>query len=70
MRYGVKQLNAIHRYVSQGKRELTIEKGEKLFTDDSDTDKLAWLWVYSPQSRGRGFVPSSHVRWSQNTTFL
>lgn len=70
MELGVKQLKAIRDFSSREKYELTVEEGEQLFTDDSDLDKLSWIWVYSPQSRRRGFVPRTHLRWAQNTTFL
>jgi hypothetical protein len=67
---GVKQLNAIRNFAARGQYELTVHQGEQLFTDDEDLDKLTWIWVYSARTRQRGFVPRTHVRWAQNTTFL
>ena len=70
MKSGVKQLRATCDFISRGKRELTVKKGERLFTDDSDIDKLSWIWVFSPQSKKRGFVPRTYVQRSMNSTFL
>ncbi|XP_028398391.1 SH3 domain-containing protein Dlish-like [Dendronephthya gigantea] len=70
MKCGVKQLNAIRNFVAQGQYELTVHEGEQLFTDDKNLDRLTWIWVYSARTRQRGFVPRTHVRWAQNTTFL
>lgn len=70
MKCGVKQLHAIRNFVAQGQYELTIHKGEQLFTDDKHLDKQTWIWVYSARTRQRGFVPRNYVRWAQNTTFL
>jgi hypothetical protein len=70
MKCGVKQLNAIRNFVAEGQYELTVHEGEQLFTDDKNLDKLTWIWVYSARTRQRGFVPRTHVRWAQNTTFL
>ena len=67
---GVKQLNAIRNFAARGQYELTVHQGEQLFTDDENLDKLTWIWVYSARTRQRGFVPRTHVRWAQNTTFL
>lgn len=70
MKHGVKQLNAIRNFVAQGQYELTVHEGERLFTDDKNLDRMTWIWVYSARTRQRGFVPRTHVRWAQNTTFL
>ena len=68
--FEVKKLVITCEFVAQSEHELTVKKDEEVFTDDKNIDQHSWVWVYSPQTRKSGFVPSFAVRWSQNTTFL
>ena len=46
---------------AQAPDNLTLERGDLLYTDLSNQSVEGWLWSYAPTARKFGFVPRAYV---------
>ena len=48
-------------FQAQAPDNLTLERGDVLYTDLSNQSVEGWLWSYAPTARKFGFVPRAYV---------
>lgn len=55
------ELVMLYSYQAQAPDNLTLERGDLLYTDLSNQSVEGWLWSYAPTARKFGFVPRAYV---------
>ena len=56
------ELISLYDYTAQAPDDLTVSRGEWLYTDLTNQLHEGWIWVYSPAARRQGYIPRAYAK--------